>query len=138
MNKSGMTERPMMPFSSDDLGFERAFAKPPMGEKKHSEWDDLVRGVKGDGTSSHDFGPAGFPEAPDAPSMPRAPEPPGMPRAPEPPSMSRTDERDDPFLKHLMQMGYARPKALEALEKFDYDIQKVRHTGVAASLTFAG
>ena len=151
MNKSGMTERPagsglmgasskMTPFSSDDHGFERAFAKsaaqPSLGDKKpHSDWDDLVRGVKADGpmkaTSAHDFGPAAFPEAPEAPSLPRVPEPPSMPRAPESPGMSRADERDDPFLKHLVQMGYARPKALEALEKFDYDIQKVRQIGVA-------
>lgn len=137
MNKSGATERPigsaasskMMPFSSDDHGFERAFAKsanqPDAGKKSHSDWGDLMRGGKADNaTSSNDF--AAFPEAPEPPSMPRAPEPPSVPRAPEPPSMSRSDERDDPYLKHLMQMGYTRPKAVAALEKFDYDIQKVR------------
>jgi len=130
MNKSGVTERPtggsasmatskMAPFASDEHGFERAFAKPTnqpatgeAGKKSHSEWDDLLRGAKVDinkkTTSSNDFGASAFPEAPDPPSMPRA------------------DERDDPYLKHLMQMGYSRPKALDALEKYDYNIQKVR------------
>jgi len=57
-----------------------------------------------------------------------------MPEAPEPPrpSMMRveTTEHDDPILKHLVSMGYPRPLALNALERFDYDIDKVRgHLG---------
>jgi epidermal growth factor receptor substrate 15 len=34
-------------------------------------------------------------------------------------------EHDDPILKRLTGMGYPRNAALEALEKFDYDINKV-------------
>lgn len=34
-------------------------------------------------------------------------------------------EHDDPILKRLTGMGYSRATALEALEKYDYDINKV-------------
>jgi epidermal growth factor receptor substrate 15 len=35
-------------------------------------------------------------------------------------------EHDDPILKKLTGMGYPRNDALSALEKYDYDINKVR------------
>lgn len=35
-------------------------------------------------------------------------------------------EHDDPILKRLTGMGYPRHQALEALERYDYDINKVR------------
>jgi epidermal growth factor receptor substrate 15 len=57
---------------------------------------------------------------PAAPMPPPAPEPPTLGR-----TVSQSTEHDDPILKHLMGMGYSRPKALGALEKFDYDISKV-------------
>ncbi|MCJ1353862.1 MAG: hypothetical protein MMC33_003849 [Icmadophila ericetorum] len=34
---------------------------------------------------------------------------------------------DEPILKELVAMGYPRSESLSALEKFDYDIVKVRH-----------
>ncbi|KAF4554033.1 Cytoskeletal-regulatory complex EF hand-like protein [Elsinoe fawcettii] len=40
-------------------------------------------------------------------------------------SMSESSEHDDPILKRLTGMGYPRQKALDALEKYDYDINKV-------------
>ena len=36
-------------------------------------------------------------------------------------------EHDDPILKRLTGMGYARSDALNALEMYDYDINKVSH-----------
>ncbi len=46
-----------------------------------------------------------------------------------PPTIGRalTDkgEHDDPILKSLTSMGYARPTALAALEKYDYNLEKV-------------
>ena len=36
-------------------------------------------------------------------------------------------EHDDPFLKRLTGMGYPRQQALDALERYDYDMNKVRH-----------
>jgi epidermal growth factor receptor substrate 15 len=40
-------------------------------------------------------------------------------------AISTGTEHDDPILKKLTGMGYARGDALDALEKFDYDINKV-------------
>lgn len=37
-------------------------------------------------------------------------------------------EEDDPILKRLTSMGYQRDLALEALEKYDYDVNKVCST----------
>jgi epidermal growth factor receptor substrate 15 len=34
-------------------------------------------------------------------------------------------EHDDPILKRLTGMGYPRDQSLDALEKFDYNIDKV-------------
>ena len=36
-----------------------------------------------------------------------------------------TKEHDDPVLKALIEMGFARSEALEALEKHDYHLDKV-------------
>ena len=49
------------------------------------------------------------------------------PRSTQPPQLSRamTTEHDDPILKRLTGMGYSRENALDALEKYDYDINKV-------------
>ena len=40
-------------------------------------------------------------------------------------AISTGTEHDDPILKKLTGMGYERGAALGALEKFDYDINKV-------------
>jgi epidermal growth factor receptor substrate 15 len=40
-------------------------------------------------------------------------------------AISTGTEHDDPILKKLTGMGYGRNDALDALEKFDYDINKV-------------
>jgi len=40
-------------------------------------------------------------------------------------ALSASSEHDDPILKDLTGMGYPRNKALSALERFDYDKQKV-------------
>ena len=63
-----------------------------------------------------------------------------------PPSLNRTismgTEHDDPILKKLTSMGYPRADALAALERFDYDINKVSslvseciHACISASRT---
>ncbi|KAK8191019.1 uncharacterized protein BKA78DRAFT_128355 [Phyllosticta capitalensis] len=50
--------------------------------------------------------------------------------APKKPELGRAlstgTEHDDPILKNLTGMGYPRAEALAALEKYDYDINKVR------------
>ena len=58
-----------------------------------------------------------------------APPPGPPPGKAEMPSLGRAltpgTEHDDPILKRLTGMGYPRTDALNALEKFDYDINKV-------------
>ena len=44
-------------------------------------------------------------------------------------AISSGTEHDDPILKKLTGMGYARSDALNALEKYDYDINAVSHNG---------
>lgn len=36
-------------------------------------------------------------------------------------------EHDDPILKNLTGMGYSRTASLAALEKYDYNLERVRH-----------
>lgn len=57
------------------------------------------------------------------------------------PGRALTDEgqHDDPILKDLMGLGYPRPAAVQALEKFDYNLEKVsshpRHNVAVADRT---
>lgn len=45
-------------------------------------------------------------------------------------ALSEGTEHDDPILKRLTSMGWSRNESLDALEKFDYNIDKVRlHDG---------
>ncbi len=48
----------------------------------------------------------------------------------EKPSLARIateGEHDDPILKNLTSMGYSRSDALMALEKYDYNLERVRN-----------
>lgn len=40
-------------------------------------------------------------------------------------ALTEEGEHDDPILKNLTGMGYARKEALAALEKYDYDLERV-------------
>jgi len=51
--------------------------------------------------------------------------PPQQRPAPVGRALTTTGEHDDPFLKNLTGMGFERGAALNALEKFDYDIDRV-------------
>jgi epidermal growth factor receptor substrate 15 len=97
----------------------------------HDDWDTMMQSISGEhggataaGESSKG-GPFGeksaFGDHHDAFAAP--------PEAPEPPKLSRTvtqgTEHDYDDLKKLMQLGYPRTKALEALETYDYDFDKV-------------
>ncbi len=41
-------------------------------------------------------------------------------------ALTEAGEHDDPILKELTEMGYARKEALTALEKYDYNLERVR------------
>lgn len=43
-------------------------------------------------------------------------------------ALTASSEHDDPILKRLTGMGYPRDRSLEALEKFDYNIDKVSNS----------
>jgi epidermal growth factor receptor substrate 15 len=84
----------------------QAQASVPTKPSTH-DWDAIMKGIEVDDHEEHSI-------------LPEAPEPPR-------PNISRveTTEHDDPILKRLTSMGYPRPLALSALEKFDYDLDKV-------------
>ena len=83
---------------------------------KSSPFPDLsASGSGGASSSSKPFGDAS------TLSFPEAPEPPKLGRA-----LTEGTEHDDPILKQLTGMGYDRKDALDALEKYDYNVDKVR------------
>jgi len=61
-----------------------------------------------------------------SPPPPSSYRPPQQRPAPVGRALTTTGEHDDPFLKNLTGMGFERGAALGALEKFDYDIDRVR------------
>lgn len=86
-------------------------------------------------TKSRELGPVDSPlpeVAPTVSSPPIVNEPPKLPTPevePERPALGRaisaTTEHDDPILKRLTSMGWSRNESLAALEKYDYNIDKV-------------
>jgi epidermal growth factor receptor substrate 15 len=107
-------------FAADDSfgDFESNFDKSlqQSSSKGSHDWDAMMKGVGVDHRDKFDENNPAFA----GPVFPEAPEPPKLARA-----ISEGTEHDDPILKRLTGMGYPRPKALGALEMFDYDLQKV-------------
>ena len=72
-------------------------------------------------------GPPSF--APEPPVSEPQPPPPPKPTVPDRPQLGRAitqgTEHDDPILKRLTGMGYPRDQALNALERYDYNLDKV-------------
>ncbi|PNS13867.1 hypothetical protein CAC42_1358 [Sphaceloma murrayae] len=93
----------------------------------NDDWDAIFSGLdnstpapaQGLGTA----GAAGSIKSDEA-ATPKATSPTGVPRPELGRALSAGSEHDDPILKRLTGMGYPREKALDALEKFDYDINK--------------
>ncbi|MCJ1402326.1 hypothetical protein MMC11_005546 [Xylographa trunciseda] len=97
------------------------------------DWDAIFAGL--DGNSSQANGSnAPHPNIPPKESFPveepspiqYAP-PPGPPPASKPQlarALTTGTEHDDPILKRLTGMGYPREESLQALEKFDYNLDK--------------
>jgi epidermal growth factor receptor substrate 15 len=100
------------------------------------DWDAMFAGLDSPAPAAADFSPAP-PVAASSPSVtskdaaalasatpsPSAPQPerPAFGRA-----LTSGTEHDDPILKRLTAMGWSREESLAALEKFDYNIDKVR------------
>ena len=144
-------------FPEDHFGdFESSFSGPksssaqgatskPTPTSAPHDWDSLMRGIDVDSKASGHSGPMPPPPASSSPAAGKLPAGksgastkdfddlgPAFPEAPEPPrlgpAISAGMEHDDPILKRLTSMGYPRPIALAALEKYDYDLDKVRLT----------
>jgi epidermal growth factor receptor substrate 15 len=89
-------------------------AKPATTADSH-DWDAIFDGF--DETPRPSSPPAGA-------SNGTAKEPP-RPAAPGR-ALTEEGEHDDPILKNLTSMGYSRSDALSALEKYDYNLERVR------------
>lgn len=93
------------------------------------DWDAIFAGLDS-GTSAPapqlDVPAPAEPPAPAAPAAPASTEGDGMLR-PTGPGRALTTEgvHDDPILKNLTGMGYSRTDALTALEKYDYNLERV-------------
>jgi epidermal growth factor receptor substrate 15 len=109
------------------------------GKPISDDWDDMFKNISGDGAGSKSgFGehePFGShstgapPAAPMPPSSGSLSAPPAAPEAPEPPKLGRTitesSIHDVEDVKKLVKMGFPRPLVVNALEKYDYDFNKV-------------
>ncbi len=109
-------------------------AQQPQPAASSQDWDAIFSNLESSQTdkgshsqqASTDFGKSVFDtldkeEAAASSSKGLSPAMPQLGRA-----ISSGTEHDDPILKKLTGMGYPRNDALSALEKFDYDINKVR------------
>jgi epidermal growth factor receptor substrate 15 len=96
-----------------------------------SDWDAIFAGLDSPPTSAGALANE-FPSPPTSTLQAKdvitpAPAPaPEVPKRPQPGrAISMGTEHDDPILKRLTGMGYPRDQSLAALEKFDYNIDKV-------------
>ncbi|KAF2016534.1 hypothetical protein BU24DRAFT_422883 [Aaosphaeria arxii CBS 175.79] len=120
-------------FGDDSFGdFEhlsQSFSQPKTQQPTASssqDWDAIFSGLdtpqneKGPQQSSGDAGKSVFDslDGEDSSSLSK----PAMPQLGR--AISSGTEHDDPILKKLTGMGYARNDALSALEQYDYDINK--------------
>lgn len=121
------------PFAEDSFGdFEhlaQSFSQPKAQNATSSsqDWDAIFSNLESSQSkeaqqASGDLGKSVFDtlDKEEAASASKASQMPQLGRA-----ISTGTEHDDPILKKLTGMGYPRTDALKALEKFDYDINKV-------------
>jgi epidermal growth factor receptor substrate 15 len=83
----------------------------------NQDWDAIFAGL--DGPTTRDSSPPKA-DAPTSNGAALAPERPQIGRA-----LTEAGVHDDPILKNLTGMGYARNEALAALEKYDYNLERV-------------
>ncbi|KIV98998.1 uncharacterized protein PV09_09278 [Verruconis gallopava] len=93
----------------------------------NDDWDDMFKNIGSESNAGKNSGVAGgFGDEP----LPAAPMPPApmAPEAPEPPKLGRSitesSVNDVEDVKKLVNMGFPRQLAVNALEKYDYDFNK--------------
>lgn len=120
-------------FASIDNTTSQPTAAPTEGAKGSAptdshDWDAIF-------ASLDDAPPAETAGSPPPPGSSGGPAPPANPDASNGTNLARPDapgralteegEHDDPILKNLTSMGYSRTDALSALEKYDYNLERV-------------
>lgn len=84
------------------------------------DWDAIFAGLDGPGTEAAAPPPATETSKPLGNGTSAPPERPQVGRA-----LTEAGVHDDPILKNLTSMGYPRGEALAALEKYDYNLERV-------------
>lgn len=104
-------------------GSQQATSQPT--SNSNHDWDAIFAGL--DNSASKNAEPASQSASRSLTTQPQ-PQPPSSSEAKKPAlnrGLSTGTEHDDPILKRLTVMGYPRDASLSALEKFDYNIDKV-------------
>ena len=104
-------------------------ASPSSTETPSHDWDAIFAGLdtpQNNGVQA-DPGPRNFSTSIGQSQATQAAQ--GEPKSAGKPALNRVlsedNEHDDPILKRLTGMGYPRQESLQALEKFDYNLDKV-------------
>ena len=116
--------------SSDQFHTSQASTQPEVVSQSH-DWDEIFSGLEKTPTIGQN-GANKDPFSFDQPSQ-SAQKDSGLLSQPQRPqnlarAISHGTEHDDPILKTLTSMGYPREQSLKALEKYDYNLDKVRMT----------
>jgi epidermal growth factor receptor substrate 15 len=109
---------------STSLSGPPATASTAGNTQDEHDWDAIFAGIdkpgaagsQGDALAAFDFGNGNGTSS----TTTKAPERPEIGRA-----LTQGGEHDDPILKNLTGMGYSRQDALAALEKYDYNLERV-------------
>ena len=130
--------------SMSGSGMASSSRQAPSTSTDH-DWDAIFAGL--DGNSSQTNGSShpqptippkeSFPTEAAAPTQyapPAGPPPTSKPQLNR--ALTTGTEHDDPILKRLTGMGYPRDESLQALEKFDYNLDKVTTTTAVEKLWY--
>ena len=123
------------PTSSANPGPPTASGSGTQGNSTSNlDFDDLFKGF-GTANNQTTSPTSAFPavsqqgESSTAPTESLAPSKPSVPERPSPGrALSTTTEHDDPIVKQTMELGFPRDATVAALEKFDYNREKVSLT----------
>jgi epidermal growth factor receptor substrate 15 len=99
-------------------------AAPATNPVDNHDWEAIFAGLDSASTATPELNPGataaaktnGTTTASNRPTLGRA--------------LTEAGEHDDPLLKELTEMGYPRKEALTALEKYDYNLDRVRYIWV--------